>query len=221
MPRRLIVATALAAGMSVALFGCTGGPAKTAARSATVAGSAAGPPRSASTGPARSASTGPARYPARPVTMADAGHCPVTIGHPVPRTESWRELLFGWDSAYGNGSLWVGGLWPRGVVIMTQDDVGPDGRLGMKFGWYRLTSGFLTITGRRLDAPAPPASGLTFPGGYGLTGFNASGVIFPTEGCWQVTGRVGRVALTFVTFVIKGHCDLNAVPIRCVAGRAR
>ena len=209
MLRRLTAATALAAGMSAILLGCSSGPPKTVTGSAPAAGSTAGSPK----GP-------PARYPARPVTMADARRCPVTIGHPVPRTVWWRDLLFGSDSAYGNGSLWVGALWPNGDVIMTRDDVGPDGRLGMKFGWYRLTNGYLTITGRRLDAPAPPASGLTFPGGYGLTGFNASGVIFPTEGCWQVTGRVGRVALTFVTFVIKGHCDLNAVPIRCVAGRA-
>jgi hypothetical protein len=151
--------------------------------------------------------------------MADVRSCPVTIGHPVPQTTPWRDLLFGWPSAYGNGRLWVGSLWPHGVVIITPDDVDPAGRLEMKFGWYRLTSGFLTITGRRLDAPAPPLSGQA--SGYGLTGFNASGVIFPTEGCWQVTGRVGRVALTFVTFVIKGHCDLNAVPIRCVADRAR
>ena len=208
MLRGLIAATALAAGMSVVLLGCSSGPAKTVTGSAPAAGSTAGSPK----GP-------PARYPARPVTMADARRCPVTIGHPVPRTVWWRDLLFGSDSAYGNGSLWVGALWPNGDVIMTRDDVGPDGRLGMKFGWYRLTSGFLTITGRRLDAPAPPASGLTFPGGYGLTGFNASGVIFPTEGCWQITGRVGQVALTFVAFVIKGHCDLDAVPIRCVAGR--
>jgi len=134
----------------------------------------------------------------------------------VPNSKSWREQLFGWGSAYGNGSLWVGGLWPHGVVIITPDDVNPDGRLSMKFGWYRLTSGFLTITGRRLDAPAPPASGLA--SGYGLTGFNASGVNFPTGGCWQVTGRVSRVTLTFVTFVIKGHCDASAV---CVADRAR
>jgi len=153
--------------------------------------------------------------------MADARRCPVTIGHPVPRTAWWRHQLAGWNSAYGNGKLWVGGLWPHGVVIMTRDDVGPDGRLGMKFGWYRLTNGYLTITGRRLDAPAPPATGLTFAGSYGTTGFNASGVIFPTEGCWQVTGRVGRVALTFVTFVIKGHCDLGAAASRCVAGRVR
>ena len=213
MPRRLITATALVAGMSVVLLGCNGAPPKPVAGSAPAAGSTAGL--------SKGTPAGPARYPARPVTMADARRCPVTIGHPVPRTVWWRDLLFGSVSAFGNGSLWVGGLWPDGVVIMTRDDVGPDGRLSMKFGWYRLTNGYLAITGRRLDAPAPPASGLTFPGDYGLTGFNASGVNFPTEGCWQVTGRVGRVALTFVAFVIKGHCDLNAVPIRCVAGRAR
>ena len=186
MKPKLAAATALAAAMTTALLGCTGAPVKTV------------PPAKA------------------PVTMAGARHCPVTIGHPVPSTKPWRELLFGWQRAHGNGSLWVGGLWPHGVVIITPDDVEPDGRLGMKFGWYRLTSGFLTITGRLLDAPAPPASGLA--SGYGLTGFDASGVIFPTEGCWQVTGRVGRVTLTFVTFVIKGHCDANAV---CAADRAR
>jgi len=196
--------------MSVVLLGCGGGPAKTVTGSAAIARSAGTPPKDA-----------PARHPARPVTMADARRCPVTIGHTVPRTEPWRDQLAGWDSAHGNGSLWVGGLWPNGIVIMTRDDAGPHGQLSMKFGWYRLTNGYLTITGRRLDAPAPPASGVTFPGSYGLAGFNASGVIFPTEGCWRVTGRVGRVALTFVTFVIKGHCDLKAVPIRCVAGRVR
>jgi hypothetical protein len=207
----MIVATGLAAGMSVALLGCTGGPAKTAMSSATAAGPAGGS--------SASAPAGPARRPARPVAMADARHCPVTMGHPVPRTKPWREGLFGWQSAYGNGALWVGALWPNGVVIITPDNVDPAGQLEMKFGWYRLTSGFLTITGRRLNAPAPPLSGRT--SGYGLTGFNASGVIFPAEGCWQVTGRVGRAALTFVTFVIKGHCDFHTVRIRCVAGRAR
>jgi hypothetical protein len=122
MPRRVIVATALAAGMTVALLGCTGGPATTATSSAPVAGPTQGSPKGA---PAR-----PARYPARPVTMADARHCPVTIGHPVPRTMPWRDLLFGSASAYGNGSLWVGALWPHGVIIFTPDDVDPDGRLG-------------------------------------------------------------------------------------------
>jgi hypothetical protein len=145
----------------------------------------------------------PTRYPARIVTMADAAHCPVTIGHTL--TTPWRQEMFGWGSAAGNGKLWVGGLWPRGIIVMTPGLMNPDGAMGMKFGWWRATSGYLTITGRRLDAPAPAATGDTSPGSYGLTGFNASGVTFPTEGCWQVTGRVGAVTFTFVTFVIKAH----------------
>ena len=199
---RIAATTTLAAALAVTLLGCTGTPASTSPASAS--------PASTSPSPASPATTAAPR----PVTLADARNCPVTIGHPVPSSKPWREGLFGWQSAYGNGSLWVGALWPHGVVIITPDNVDPDGRLGMKFGWYRLTSGFLTITGRRLDALAPPASGTA--SGYGLTGFNASGVIFPTEGCWQVTGRVGRVTLTFVTFVIKGHCDTNGV---CVPDR--
>jgi hypothetical protein len=191
LSRKLVVVAALAAGASVVLAGCSSGSVRTEP------------------------------HPARPVTLADARRCPVTIGQPVPSRLWWHTLLFGYGSAYGDRSLWVGGLWPHGVIIMTRDDVGPHGQLSMKFGWYRLASGYLRIAGRRLDAPAPPASGLTFPGSYGLTGFNASGVVFPTEGCWQVTGRVGRFALTFVTFVIKGHCDANGGPGGCVAGRLR
>jgi hypothetical protein len=41
------------------------------------------------------------------------------------------------------------------------------------------------------------------PDGYGTTGFQASGVTFPAEGCWEVTGRVGEAGLTFVTLVLK------------------
>jgi len=205
--RRLIVATVLAAGTSVALLGCTVGQGKTATSAGPGVPSAAGSPSGAAAGPARQAT--------RPVTLADARRCAVTIGHPVPLTKPWRTSMAGFDSAHGNADLWVGALWPHGIVIVSPDNVGPGGELSMKFGWYRLTSGYLTITGQRLDGSAPPASGQT--SGYGLTGFNASGVIFPTEGCWQVTGRVGRAALTFGTFVIKGHCD----PIRCVAGRVR
>ena len=69
-------------------------------------------------------------------------------------------------------------------------------------GWWRAATGTLEITGRRLDAPAPPARAHV-PDGYGDTGFQASGVDFPTEGCWEVTGTLLTTRLTFVTFVIK------------------
>jgi hypothetical protein len=44
--------------------------------------------------------------------------------------------------------------------------------------------------------------GANIPSGYGDSGFQATGIIFPTEGCWEVTGRVGEASLTFVTLVI-------------------
>src|SRR5215470_17582828 len=130
MPRRLISATALGAAMGVVLLGCSGAPARTNG-SAPVAGS--------TRASARGTPAGSATYPARPVTMADARRCPVTIGRPVPRNMWWRHQLAGWNSAYGNSSLWVGGLKPHGVVIMTRSDVSPGDRFGMKLGWYRLT----------------------------------------------------------------------------------
>ena len=66
-----------------------------------------------------------------------------------------------------------------------------------------MVPGELTITGRRLDAPAPPLRA-DVPDGYGEDGFQATGVAFPTEGCWEVSGSVGGSTLTFVTFVIEG-----------------
>jgi hypothetical protein len=61
--------------------------------------------------------------------------------------------------------------------------------------------GQLEITGHRLDGPAPPLTA-SVPEGYGESGFQASGVTFPTAGCWEVTGRVGDATLTFVTLVV-------------------
>jgi hypothetical protein len=78
------------------------------------------------------------------------------------------------------------------------------GRLGRHEVWL-VAGGHrqpTTQSGRRLDAPAPPARAPA-PDGYGDTGFQASGVDFPTEGCWEVTGTLPTTRLTFVTFVIK------------------
>ena len=77
-----------------------------------------------------------------------------------------------------------------------------DGSLSMKYMWWRLEKGQLTIEGRRLDAAAPPLRA-RIPQGYGDIGFQATGLIFPTTGCWEVTGRVGDGSLTFVVLVEK------------------
>jgi hypothetical protein len=141
-----------------------------------------------------------AASPPQPGT-ADAKRCPVTLPRQVGPPGASPRDFFGWGSSHGNGKLWVGGLWPGGVINAGPAFIAKDGSVGMKFGWWRAATGKLRITGRRLDAPAPPARA-NVPDGYGDTGFQASGVDFPTEGCWEVTGALPTTSLTFVTLVI-------------------
>ncbi len=137
-----------------------------------------------------------------PGALASGQACPATQPESVGPAGVDPGSFFGWGSSHGNGKLWVGGLWPRGVIAAGPEFVHADGSIGMKFGWWRAAPGQLTISGRRLDGVAPPVRA-DIPSGYGSTGFQASGVSFPTEGCWEVTGRVGDTTLTFVTLVRK------------------
>jgi len=43
----------------------------------------------------------------------------------------------------------------------------------------------------------------SIPNGYGDTVLQATGLIFPTEGYWEVTGEVGDTRATFVTQVVR------------------
>jgi hypothetical protein len=70
-----------------------------------------------------------------------------------------------------------------------------------KFGWWRGVPGKLRVDGRRLDGQAPPLTA-HIPDGYGDSGFQSSGITFPTKGCSRVTGRVGDASLSFVTLVL-------------------
>jgi hypothetical protein len=120
--------------------------------------------------------------------------CPVTVpnGSLPPGVASGAAYL-------GNGGLWTS-LWPHGLVLVPPDDIGRDGWLGMKFPWWRGPGvrGHLHISGYEI------ASGESIraqTSGYGVTGFNATGIFFPTEGCYRVTGEADGTELTFVTLV--------------------
>jgi hypothetical protein len=190
----LSFASLLLAACLAALAGCSvAEPTPTASAPAAATSTPAG------TGAASSSPTPSPAAAATPRPTAPAG-CPVTIGTAAPAEIG--AALFGASSAAGNDRLWVGGLWENGVIAAEPVFVNADGSVGMKFGWWRIESGTLAISGRRLDGTAPAATG-DVPDGYGLTGFQASGVTFPTEGCWEITGTVGSATLTFVTFVIK------------------
>jgi hypothetical protein len=132
-----------------------------------------------------------------------ASQCPVTIG----RRGSLSSAELGSEDAHRKGKLYVSGLWPNGTIVFRPGGAGivyPDGSLGMKIGWYRASGlyGTLKINGKRLDASAPSLRA-EIPKTYSDTGFQASRLIFPTEGCWQVTGTVADASVAFVTRVVK------------------
>ena len=105
---------------------------------------------------------------------------------------------------HGSGTL-VTQLWPDGTIVFAPNGPGfvlEDGALSMKFPWWRGERGSFRIEGRRIDGDAPPLRS-HIPSGYGDSGFQATALIFPTAGCWEVTGYLGTGSLTFVTRVVK------------------
>jgi hypothetical protein len=125
------------------------------------------------------------------------GTCPLTLPNGrTPPGERWAGMN------HGNGKLFTA-FWPYNLVIATRDLVGGDGSIAVKWPWWRGVRGDLEITGRRLDGRAPPLVLHASSDGYGKSGFLPTGIPFPTEGCWEVTGAVGNAKLTFVTLVVK------------------
>jgi hypothetical protein len=66
--------------------------------------------------------------------------------------------------------------------------------------WYRWQPAPLTVTGRRLDAAAPPLLFRT-PGNAPPSdeGFVTTYLYLPSAGCWEITGHTPAGALTLVT----------------------
>jgi len=164
------------------LAACTGENLQETSREPTVNLSSAGQTESGESGPS-----------AGPSTSSHSTVCPVTLPN-GDNPPGQRSRL-----SHGNGRLWVA-LYPRGIIRARRDNVQPNGDLAFKFPWTRGVKGQLTITGRRLDAAAPPVRSW-IPKGYGRSGFQSSAVIFPTAGCWEVTGHVGSASLTVVASV--------------------
>jgi hypothetical protein len=178
--------------LTAALIGCSGEP---------NSASTSNPPEGRARGDAGVAEVAERSKHGRRRARQAAQPCPVTSpGSKVPATSG--------DFNYGNGSLAVL-LWPKGRLVAgrlpdgsSYAETRPDGSIVAKLGWWRAVEGQLTIEGERLDASAPPLRA-DVPDGYGPTGFQPTGLSFPTEGCWKVLGRVGGARLTFVVLVRK------------------
>jgi hypothetical protein len=98
---------------------------------------------------------------------------------------------FGFGPWYVNAdhTIWAG--WDLGKWV--------SGRKGNKVMWIRPQGTQLRVKGRRLDANSAPLKARV-PCCY-PTGFQVTGLIFPTIGCWQVTATAGASTLTFVTSI--------------------
>jgi hypothetical protein len=70
---------------------------------------------------------------------------------------------------------------------------------GIKVGWFRPEGAPLEITGRRIDGQADLLEA-EIPCCY-PTRFQATGLYFPSEGCWEVNAKAADRSISFVVFV--------------------
>jgi hypothetical protein len=137
--------------------------------------------------------------------------CPVTINNGLGLKRSVGEPPAG---NHGNDSRTIAtSLWSDGTVTFRPGGAGcidDEGGMSMKWPWWHEgTHKHLVIEGRRLDGDAPLLRA-RIPDGYSGE-FQVSALIFPTPGCWQVTGRVDDQSLTFVVRAVK----MGYGPRRC------
>ena len=134
------------------------------------------------------------------LTVATSASCPVTLPNGSrppgqPRTVSW----------YGNGLLWAG-LHSDGVYAVAPDRVAADGSIGNKLLWVTTPPWRTpTLSGERLDAPAPPLH----VGGMNQGSFSSaanpsymSPVGFRSAGCWRLRLRLDDLSLSYVVNVV-------------------
>jgi hypothetical protein len=122
--------------------------------------------------------------------------CPVTI--PNGNRPSGEPAERGPFAFHGNGSLWAL-LRPDGSLITNH--LG-----GYKMFWWAMQglSGHLNVRYRLLSPPAATlmARSGRFAGDAGPS--SAASQMSFSPGCWQITGRVLDVSLTFVVNVVRG-----------------
>jgi hypothetical protein len=153
--------------------------------------------------------------PRAPITETTDGTpttCPVTepparaFIPPAPWPDQKRSPREFW---FGTRRLWTvlqtDGTW-KGLPHYTPDD--PTFR--QKLFWWRHGDDVrpepeenLTVTGRRLDAPAPPLHVDPIGNGWPRPDqmFKVVGVNFPTLGCWEVKGQYRGALVTYIVRV--------------------
>jgi hypothetical protein len=149
---------------------------------------------------------------------APPSSCPVTLPsdatfvppYPILPTSSAAHFGLAANGKFGTEKLWtvlpIDGVW-RGPVPRKPGDFAYSDKLP----WFRvhpaflLNDGPLTITGKRLDGPAPSFIE-TYQGGSGLphdddNAMIMGGIEIPMFGCWKITGHYKDQELSFIVWV--------------------
>lgn len=125
--------------------------------------------------------------------------CPVTL--PNANRPPGQPSGVSW---YGHGLLWAGVI-SDGIYTVAPERVGADGSIGNKLLWVTTPPWSRpTISGERIDAPAPPLHVLSVNQGSFSSAAQPSfmsAVSFPTAGCWRLTARVADVSLVYAVDV--------------------
>lgn len=132
-----------------------------------------------------------------PTESAPASACPVTEpvwAKPPDDAAVQGPPGYGYYFVNEDRSMWASAWWagPEEYFLRAGEE-------GNKVGWFRPAGATLEITGQRLDAQAPPLEAhvpCCYP-----TRFQATGLVFPTAGCWQVAAKAADSELSFVVRV--------------------
>lgn len=135
--------------------------------------------------------------------------CPLTVPQDPPFTPPppYDTLGFQGDFWFGSDQLWTAisrrGIWDG--LPFEQSSGYTEKIFWWREGyvWNEEPQPDLIVTGQRLDAEAPPLRVYPATNAYASDIGSAmlTGVEFPTEGCWKITGNYKDVELSFVVWV--------------------
>lgn len=138
-----------------------------------------------------------------PVGSQVPASCPVTI--PNGDVPPFGNLgFFPGPVFHGENGIWAS--FGADGTVAWMPAMGPGGgSYGVKFLWFhdQRAKGHLQVTGTYLGGSAPPLVA-NVPGGYGSTGYQASGLEFSRLGCWRITASAGGSSMTFTIWLYEG-----------------
>lgn len=134
--------------------------------------------------------------------------CPVTIAsaQPFVPPPPWSRAAPSGEFWWGDDKLWTvlpnDGIW-KGLPHNPNGYTQKLPWWNKDFKWVEEPLPALKVTGRRLDANAPPLLVSGANSGYEGTykSFMMVGVDFPTGGCWQITGKYHDKETSYVVRV--------------------